>query len=935
MIYFFQGRVGVLKLKKVKIYGFKSFPSKTSFDFDKDIVAIVGPNGCGKSNIVDAIYWIFQHYGLKDLRANEKQDLIFKGNNIKNKSGFAEVELIFEKENELELEDNSFSIKKRVFQSGEIQYFIDNKQVKYSEYEKFLLDNQISSPEYSIIAQGKVEKIISSKPEEKREIIEEAAGIKKYKRERKQAIDKLNKAKENLNQLEILIEEVKKEAEKLEEQAKIAEKFKITKENRDRYEKLLYYIKYKNIEKQLLNIIKENEEFIDKYKEIELSVKQLDEEREKVNFCIKNKGQKIIEIKQDIVKIENEISKNEQINLIYRQRYEEIKIYIEKAKENLISNIQKLEKINNLLKIDVDEDKKRLATFEERKIDYEEKIAQLNNFIIKNEEILNEKKEEVRRKEKLLKEYIQKENENINSQYTYINKVIFELEKIYKLKKEKYINIFNILKNVEFNLKSKSDIFKDFIKFGDKDNYYNFLDKIKFFDSEFENLLKDFDKLKIEIQKAYEYSNKVENMFFSENSIFKKRQELVSQIEKISFEIDSIKKEENIVNSEISEKIKAKDILKNKLNEINVEISRLEEKIRNIELQKEKLENDKFEVEFEIKKINEEIDFNKKKLDETESKAKNNIENINNLMREKKELESEIDNIEREIDEFSSKLIELQQRYNEIYKERNLVNERKNNFNKLKLKYESQIDTLKQIFFDNYREDLSRFKVEESEIKSENYLRKEISRLTDILDEMGEVNLLALEEYEEVKKRFDFLNEQKKDILKSIEDLQIVIKKLEIHLNEKFYNAFTEIRENFKKIFKSIFHGGIADLYLIDKDNLMETGVDIKIQPPGKKITHLTLLSGGEKTMSAIALLFSLFLYRSSPFCIMDEVDASLDENNVLRFRQMIKDFSSKTQFIIISHNKITLEIADILYGITMEQDGISKVVSAKLENVQ
>jgi len=227
----------------------------------------------------------------------------------------------------------------------------------------------------------------------------------------------------------------------------------------------------------------------------------------------------------------------------------------------------------------------------------------------------------------------------------------------------------------------------------------------------------------------------------------------------------------------------------------------------------------------------------------------------------------------------------------------------------------------------------SLFNIDKKEFSSELSIKKEIIELQTKLDEIGEVNLLAFDEYNEIKKRYDFLVNQKKDVLKSIDDLNIIIKKLEISLNEKFYKAFVEIRENFKKIFKSIFGGGKAELYLIDPDNLLETGVDIKIQPPGKKITHLNLLSGGEKTMSAIALLFPLFLYRPSPFCIMDEIDAPLDENNVLRFKKLLQDFSKNTQFIIISHNKITLEVVNVLYGITMEEEGVSKVVSAKLEN--
>lgn len=918
-----------MKLHKLNIYGFKSFADKVSLIFDKQIIALVGPNGCGKSNIVDAILWMFQKTGLKNLRAREKQDLIFKGNDNRNQAGFAEVELIFQKENVIESEE--VKVKKRVYQSGDIEVFIDNKQVTLKELEKFYIDNGISSSDYSIIAQGNVETIISSKPEEKRTIIEEAANIKKNRQERDEAINKLQKSKENLAQLDILISEVKNELDKLYAQAEKAKQYKEYKKILDELEKKLFLKKYFVALKDLKTLEDDFRNFERKNDELKEKISYLEDLSNKKKEVIENLGRKIIHLRETIIKIDGEITTSENTIGFYRNIIEDFQRQLNSKINNLKIYQNKKKDLEDLVSLNIEEEEDNIKDLENRLEEYEIKIEEINKDLenkLRNLESLKNEEEKINI---TINNLANEERNIINSQVEQINSIIYKLEINIKNEKNFFNKEFEVLNLLKIKLKNKIQFLNDIKNLNKIITVETLIKAI----NELEEIQNILEELSSNIENHYNIFNEGKNLLFSDNSLFKKREEILLELNKNNENLDKIKKNILFYEEEIKKVQKLKEIFLIEKSNIQSNLSVLKERIKNIKVQKEKYKKDIIELEYQIQNINEEISNLNIKLQESKEKVVETIRNREKLINDKNNIDKEIKNIENEIDLYSNELITLQKQFNELFEEKKKFNESINNFNSNKAKLESQLETLRALFFENYREDITIVNFEDINLESENNLRRNIKDIQVKLEELGEVNLLAIDEYEEIKKRYNFLMEQKNDVEKSIENIQKVIEKLNNELSKTFLKTFEEVNKNFKNIFKNVFGGGEASLILTNPENILETGVDIKIQPPGKKINYLNLLSGGEKTMSAISLLFALFLYKPSPFCIMDEVDAALDEINVERFKKLLLDFSKETQFIIISHNKITLEIADILYGITMEESGVSKIVSAKLEKIQ
>jgi len=919
-----------MRLKKLNIYGFKSFAEKTSLVFEKQIIALVGPNGCGKSNIVDAILWVFQRGGLKNLRAREKQDLIFKGNDTRKQTGFAEVEVIFEDQNSIDV-GNDIRIKKRLYQSGETEVFIEDKPVTLKELENFFMNHNIYSLDYSIITQGNIESVISSKPEEKRALIEEAANIKKNRIERDEALTKLKKAQENINQLDILLSEITNELNKLYEQAEKAKKFKEFKNILIDSEKKLFLKKYL----QATNELRENEEnfenFEKKNNELLQKIDELEALSKEKKSIIEEVGNKVIKLREKVIKIDGEITSSEKTIGFYRQIIEDLQNQLTSKLNNMKIFKNKKKDLEYLVLSNIDEEEEKLFDLNERLEEYKIKIDELNEQIetkLRDYEKIKEEEEELNKE---LNELTIKERDIVNKQVSEINNIIYKLEKNKKNEKEYFSKELEKLNLIKMKFKSKLDFLSNIYSLGknlDKENLKNFIKEF----SELENIVED---LKSIINNHYNIYIEENELLFSDNSLFKLREETIIKIDKIHEKLDKIRKDKIFYEEEIKKIQKLKEFFLIEKSNIENEISITRERIKNVKNQKDLYRKEIIEINYQIQNLNDEIAKLNIRLQESKDKVIEVNKQRDDLISEKAKIDLSIKENERDIDKYSNELLALQKEFNLLFEEKKRYNEAYNNFSSLRARLETQLETLRSLYFENYREDILLIDFENIEIPSETTLRKNIKDAQKNLEELGEVNLLAIDEYEDIKKRHTFLVEQKNDMIKSMEDIKKVIDKLNEELSISFLNTFNEINKNFQNIFKRVFGGGEASLILTDPQNILETGVDIKIQPPGKKINYLNLLSGGEKSMSAISLLFALFLYKPSPFCIMDEVDAALDELNVERYKKLLVEFSEKTQFIIISHNKITLEISDILYGVTMEESGVSKVISAKLEKIQ
>lgn len=1055
-------------LKELEIFGFKSFPEKTILKFEPGITVIVGPNGCGKSNILDSIKWALGEQSPKSLRGSKMEDIIFNGTENYPPLNYTQVTLTFSNEDKyLPIEYKEVSISRRLYRSGESEYFINRNSARLKDIQNLFMGTGIGESTYSFVEQGKIEIFLSYKPEEKRLIFDEASGIIKYKERKKEALKRLEETENNLLRLEDILSEVRRQIRYLERQVEKAKKYREIEQGLIETEKKISNLKFYECEEKM-NILLEELNSLKKEQEEKVnSLKEIKEVYQNFNNELEILRKKWEELNATIISfdayIENALKSIEVFERT-KKELEERNLNIEKTKNELKERL-------NLQRERVEKEQTRFFSFEEslKKI-----VEEIDSLKIKKENLKKEieaaKKEEEKEKMKIL----EKEAERVN-----INNSLIELQT-----------------NLSTLLKRKQRLFLDKAKL---ENFLNEKDKdlkgkeeeLKRIEAEFEHLRKEKDNLifeeneliskieerekevlekekeLIELNSTYEFlkdlrikyetfssKRKIVILFEEEpknintivaslkNVNFEKERGLYKvevEAKAISLEEKQLKEKINIAKEEIERlKMELEDLDKKKeemSNLLNVKEEVLEEKEKeyhqrlqeknNLEREWQRLkeefqilDKDTQEVLEEIKNLEEKkkqwqeklssceeelnkSNFNLKNYQNTITSCEETIKNIDialvkkeeqnqslykerevliskiNLLKEEKEnilkslnsleeeetsnkkrissLEEEIKNLENKVEENKRKIKENKKDKENLEKgESSLEREIENKQIEIE-RIEKEIEEVKNSIY-NKKLEIQSIEYEKEKIK--NYLnqvyriefkiipREEIKENLDFLFQerekfkkkkefLGEVNLIAIEEFDELKKREEFLEKQKQDLVDSKENLKRAIQKINQTSKELFLDTFKKIEEGFKKNFRFLFGGGRANLILLDRDNVLESGVEIEVQPPGKKLQNVSLLSGGEKALTAIALIFAIFKVRPSPLCVLDEIDAPLDEANVDRFNHLLKEFANFSQFILITHNKQTMSRADVLYGVTMQEKGVSKLVSVKFASQQ
>ena len=978
-------------LKEIKASGFKSFADTIDIELTNGISGIVGPNGSGKSNVVDAVRWVLGEQSVKQLRGEgAMSDVIFTGSKSRRAASFASVTLVFDNSDKyLNIEYDEVQIKRTIYKTGENEYFINNTKARLKDILELFMDTGASKESFNIISQGDVANILSGKAEDRRVIFEEASGVLKYKKRKDEALRKLSKTHDNMARVDDIISELNTNMEPLKKQSEDAKIYLEKKEKLENVEialtvndieKYNYEYKYskEKVSKLTLSITKmlsENSNEQAKIETIKNNISKLNSElylkqqelvkvsanaeklsgekamiseRSKYNSEDVKLHDNIISLKEKILKIESQISAlNKEIeseksnNKVIGEKLNntEIKLSeIEKNKENLNSKLnQKLREItaqkhrkevlmnslennsslpysvknvlNNPKLTGIHGVLGKLLEFEEK---YSEALevslmSSVSHIVCDNEE---DAKEAVR--------YLKNNNlgratflpisvikpRSIDSEsYETIKSMNGFVDIASNLVKydTKYRNIvlsllgtIIVVDNIDnANLISKKlkNRYKVVTMTGEVVNIGGSitggsLKKSSILSEryELENVIKDIDVLDSEIKEIENKINEVDdnytNLELEKNSI----------IISVNSNSEILKNKYNVLDDLTNEKSTLMTELSNNQNIVNNVITNEEEKILN-EYYKEIEKRD--ELNIEINQIHKKIELENEDLINNESSLKNNNQEYNKAQEELKSHEIKVNRLDVKIDN----LLNI------------LTNDYSISYEKAKEKYILEIDS------DEARSIVSTLK---REIKS-----------------LGDVNVGAIEEYDRVKERYEFLNKQKEDLTNAENVLLEIITEMDDIMKDKFSSTFNKIKEAFNETFRKLFNGGKAELKLTDPSNILETGIDIIALPPGKKLQHISLLSGGEKTLTAIALLFSILKVRPVPFCILDEVEAALDEVNVDNFGKYLKEFKGDTQFIIITHKKKTMEYADVLYGITMQESGVSKLVSVKLEELK
>ncbi len=1180
-----------MNFKQLEMVGFKSFADPIKLTFSDGITAIVGPNGCGKSNVADAIRWVLGEQSSKMLRGSVMQDVIFKGTEKRKSLSFCEVSLCFDNTNRIfKVDYDEIVLTRKLYRSGDSEYLINRTPCRLKDIIDLLHDSGIGKSGYSIIGQGKVEEIINSKPEDRRAIFEEAAGISKFKFKKVEAERKLARTQDNLTRINDIISEIDKQLAPLKRQSETAKIYLDLKEKLKVLEINAYIYQYDyasenkaiiqqkidaiveemnlrqndlnatisdyndtfneinsldeniastrdkileltvNIEKQTgeTNLILERKRNVEaeverlsaQLSKAETKKAELNENAYKTQLAIDNKKERLYTLKHNASELEdkysnvfNELESGEmatkeaqkrlfasiekigdtkaQISALqveratYAKEIEEVSSDAEElktqqsAKQNEYNlherEMQNLYNDKGNLKLDLDNlTNKQLAKLNEIKYT-ENEINELTSNIIS----LNNRK-------KLLLD-MQKEYEGFNGSVKRLltdaeqnrdlkNKIVGVLANLitvpatYQTAIEMALGsavqnivtrtdddakqLINYLKQMEYgrvtflpinsvkpryfdrqNARFLSEngcfgLASDLITYDKnisnivssllgttaivnninnavtlaKQSGYSFRIVTLEGDiinpqgsitggskkSQFTNLLSRDNNIKLaeeqiaklEQQKS-EKSLLLNSLVNENNSLLQQLASLTAKLRDVEINyatISEVVKNENAVlvemesrqNKLASDLAKSKqmiisidaqlsklsldpdmkltelsmgensqfDDLKNKkeqyiteLTAIKVEIASIESELVSLGQEKERLDAELNAVEEEIGVVSPSLEKNKQQLAIMNISVTHSQASIqaNEIMEELDKAKKSLETLSSSKTELQSKLRLLEEQRMNLSAEVNRLQDKKYQQDLNLTKVDTDIEAMQERVWTEYEVTYATAVEYKQEMFNIKEALPEISRLKKEINKLGHVNVNAIEDYKLLLERHGSMYEQAQDLIKAEDDLKQIIKELSAEMKERFETEFNKINDNFGRVFQTLFGGGKARLELVESDDVLEAGVDIIAEPPGKKLSNITLLSGGEKALTAIAILFAILQLKPMPFCLLDEIEAALDEANVGRFAKYLKNYSQDTQFIVITHKKPTMEHADVLYGVTMEEKGVSKIVSVKL----
>lgn len=975
-------------LKEIEIVGFKSFADRININLDNNITCVVGPNGSGKSNIVDAIRWVLGEQSVKSLRGeNLMSDIIFSGSKTRNPLNVASVSLTFDNsDNYLNMPYNSVSIKRRLYRNGENEYFLNGEKCRLKDITELFLDTGVGKSSFNIISQGEISRILSTSPHERRLIIEEAAGILKYKSRREEALRKLDKTMNNIERVNDIISELEGRVEPLREQSEKAQEYLDIKD------------KLKQVEVGLL--VKEIGDINQKYQDNKEKITLLEEEIVKLNTSISNSELeklkiKSLELEKNISSLNNQLiiltKEEEELNgkriiIKERSKYDANDLKVHENISYLRETGLKISNAITLINKDLDNLSSSLETSQKK---YHSLSDELVNLKDKKDrlykEYSNKNKDYLENKNRI--NVIKDNLENNGTVNSNVKRILNNprLSGIYDVfgnileTDEKYSKALEVcvMASRNFIIVNNPNDAKEAINFLKNNN----LGRATFFPL---SVIKpkgiDYETIEI-LENEVGYLGILSD-FVKYNEIY--RNIILNQLGNIIVvrDIDEGNRLSKLINnryrivtldgevihvggsitggslnvgvSPISLKNELNDlILKNNscellLNDLLKNIDEIDEKIAKIE---EKLYQEKSNSIH----LSELVNNNKAMLNNKQKELENikmelgNLDHLedNALLKEeekvtkayyaKKEekdlLTKDINNLNRNYESIKSEILELEalDRVNnsELKNKEKLLKELELEVNKMDYKLDSNLNILNSDYEMTYEKAKEEYLLE---LDFDEAI-KEVNGYKNKLKNIGMVNVLAISEFKEVNGRYEFLTNQRNDLFNAKDTLYTIINEMDQVMQEDFLKTFKELEVEFKRVFKELFKGGNATLKLTDPNNILETGVDIIASPPGKSLKAISLLSGGEKTLTAISLLFAILNIRKVPFCIFDEVEAALDESNVDVFGHYLDNYKNKTQFLLITHKKRTMEYAKTLYGITMQESGVSKLVSVKLEN--
>jgi chromosome segregation protein len=921
--------VGVL-LRSIELFGFKSFADRTNIEFSEGVSALLGPNGCGKSNVVDAIKWVLGEQATRSLRAERMEDVIFNGTDSRKALNVADVTLTLANEDGvLPIDRAEITLRRRLFRNGESEYYVNGEPVLLRELRELFYDTGIGKTAYSIMEQGKIDRVLSDRPEERRAIFEEVAGITRHKVRGQEAERRLARTEENMRQVESILSEVRRTHDNLKAQS---EKTLVYREIRQQ----AFEVELDHTLLRLRSSVEERDKRSsqlekktaarDKLKKIIDSINEsLEENLDRVNTMESS----LIEHQKRLYGVELEKQNKANEIRIHEERVAELTTRIdgdERRREALVEHLKATGKEIQEIRALISEQSARISDVESNIESFTTRVSHAVERIEANHKSIHEQEFSIAAEESRQAELDKALREITDDIVRALDEGLAQSDYSDAARKDAEAKVETGVQELTKRLESARAILTDGISTGRPEKV------AKTLDTALSRVASALASLRESIAAYGARIPAFIDEFLAPEGIITRKRDIDSSIaacrESIRTcrsSIAELTSDNNTIAGRIQEYRATLEELRMNRVRMATQASAMEERV-------EERERALAEEEHALEQHEVGLQNARTRLEETRDRITELAAESRSLQERETRLTAEQRKLELAIEELNETLVkderELKSRMEEL-------GSTQTQLEKLQVSVAESGAEIRNLY-ENFRE---RFSLELSDYEprmleldaTPSDLRRRLAVLRDRERDLGPVNLAAPEEYEEVRQRFEFLRDQLQDLTQARSDLNRVTREIQTESSVLFTETYEKVKRNFHLAFRRLFGGGRAELKLTDPENVLESGVEIFAQPPGKKLENIALLSGGERSLTAVALLFATYMVRPSPFCLLDEIDAALDESNVGRFTNMLMEFGESSQFIVITHNKKTVAAAGTLLGITMEESGVSKVVAIRL----
>ncbi len=893
-----------MRLSKIKLSGFKTFVEPTTLSLPSTIVGIVGPNGCGKSNVIDAVRWVLGESSAKYLRGESMSDVIFNGSSTRKPVSTATIELLFDNTDKKVGGEyskyNEISTKRVITRDGQSRYFLNGTKCRRKDITTLFLGTGLGPRSYAIVQQDTISRLIEAKPDDMRTFLEEAAGVSKYKQKRKETESRIKNTRENLNRLNDIREEIEKQLRRLKTQSNAAKRYKKYKSREKEIHAEVLFTRING----LLSKLKDNQEEVQQHQSAfdqnltELRKIEADIEEQRVADA--EATQNFNNAQKDHFELQSKIARLEQ-SIEYEKE-------LESQKSFNVQEIQKeLERINKEHK----EDSVQINQISSALSKLEQTIITASSIVNGLEQTLNELEGNL--------QGVSEQNESITNEINELNTVV-ETESVKISVLSKQMTQIDDQKRTIKNLHEAESIFKQLEKEIESSKIYFDPQSFEIITNKLDLLGEKLVSLSLKFQTIEQEITKNEGQIDSSKKNLKlakgKLDELATDKEKLDQQKIDLSNEINTYKQKINSQRPSLQKLELKAESNRSTISALKNAMNRLESQKTQIMAKSLEITKGTRKKSDPTAEVKEQLESLLNHSLESEQTLNTLREQLEIIQATLRNYE----------IDRTNQNAKVNQSREILEKYKLSIRELEVRKEGLDDQLSAngYSYESIKESIV-------ETLNETELEQELEKILRSMERLGPINLAASNEYEEEAKRKDNLDSQFDDLNRALDTLNGAIKQIDDESMKRFNETFEKVNIGLKKHFPRLFDGGKAYLEL-EKDDSLDAGVIVMARPPGKRNSNIHLLSGGEKALTAVALLFSIFELNPAPFCLLDEVDAPLDDTNVARFCEIVREMSESVQFVVITHNKTTMELTNQLIGVTMSEPGVSRLVTVDLD---